>query len=492
MQADAGRTPSPEELRDELDRLRRELAAHGKDLAAANSGQVLLTQQMEALARQLAAATGAASSSPVEQTDAISEVSNDVQTAASPTAEDVDEMQGESTAKPRSARPAQVPVTWEELALGRRDPDTNRQQTTTAEAVATADRSAANRKAKAGTATRDAAELEQQIGTKVLTWLGAVAMLLAVGFTVHWAWSTFHVSPFWQIVGLHGLGIALLAGGAWARHTRLDLLAQGLFGLGIFSLYATTFAGLQLHELYSSTGAFAECAVITIAAIALALAVNSQGVIILGALGGYATPFLTATEAGDPVSLFLYLAFLNAALLGASLWRGWHGLKPLTLAATVLMFCLWLTNWYDYEQRWSATWLGLLHAGLFLAACMVPQLAWRRSSTSADLSTLAAASLGFLTLCWALFHDSPDQRLALVAWGLAAGYLGLFGAAVQRVGLEDRLARVLLALSAVFFTLALYVALPFCCVRTGVLAARRSTARFLAVTPRPRSPGRIG
>ncbi len=295
---------------------------------------------------------------------------------------------------------------------------------------------------------------EQLVGKQLLTWLGALALLLAVGFTVHWAWSTFETPPEVQVAALHALGVGFLVAGAVLVQRNIKLLAQGLLGLGLFTLYATAFAALRLYQLYSGPFAFAECAVISLAAIALALCLDSWGVILLGALGGYLAPFLTASDSGDHVSLFLYLAFLNAALLGTAIRKGWSWLKPLTWCATLPMFGTWLVNGYNDTHQWSTLWLGALHASLFVLATVAPQLVLRRTSDLGDLSTLSAAAMGLLGLAWRLFHQDPDQQLALVAWAFSAALLGLFVAAYYRVGLDDRLPRVALALAAVAFTLA--------------------------------------
>src|SRR5690606_13469216 len=96
---------------------------------------------------------------------------------------------------------------------------------------------------------------------------------------------------------------------------------------------------------------FIECAVITAVVIAAAVRTSSVAIVLLGALGGYLTPIIASTGPGNHVALFTYLAFLNVALVGCAVLRGWSFLKPLALAATMVMFAAWLASGSFQLQR---------------------------------------------------------------------------------------------------------------------------------------------
>lgn len=307
---------------------------------------------------------------------------------------------------------------------------------------------------RAAKAARSGESLETQIGARLLTWVGSLVMLLALGFTVHWLWTTFETPPWLKVAGLHVLGLGLLIGGQVGLRRQMQPLGYGLTGLGLFTLYATAFAAFNLYQLYSSTAALVECTAISVAAIGLAVATNSAAVVLLGALGGYAAPILTSQGPGSHVALFLYYACLNLALLASSVWRGWQFLKPLAWLATAAMFGVWLESGEWHNHRWSTFWLGGLHTLLFQAAAALPVLAHWRRGRNADLSTVVGSGLGFLGLAWVLFHELPTQQLALLSWGLAVAALAMFGIAWLRAHRDDKLPRAYLALSAALFTLA--------------------------------------
>jgi hypothetical protein len=269
-------------------------------------------------------------------------------------------------------------------------------------------------------------------------------------------------TPKWlRVTAFHLLGVGFLAGAHFLNRRGTPLTVRAFVGLGIFTLYGAAFAAKRLYGLWGQETAFIEFAAITALAIALALRANSPAVVLLGALGGYLTPVLTASNSGNYIGLFTYLAFLNVALISCAVWRGWSFLKPLTLAATAIMFAGWLfypsttfdlTN--DSMVR-GTEWFAVLHGLIFLVGSTLPPVAWKRPSRPADLLALGACSLLFIAITSYLYGHRQDQQLALVSWGMSALHAALFGLTVARVTNVDRMPRIHLALAAMFFTLAI-------------------------------------
>ena len=117
---------------------------------------------------------------------------------------------------------------------------------------------------------------EAVIGGRWMTWVGAFTLLLAVGFGVHWAWSTLQTPPWVHVLSIHLLGAGFLVAAHFINRRGLPLAARALVGLGIFTLYAAAFAALHLYKLWPEQTAFIECAGLTAMAIALALAQTAR------------------------------------------------------------------------------------------------------------------------------------------------------------------------------------------------------------------------
>ena len=296
---------------------------------------------------------------------------------------------------------------------------------------------------------------EKLIGGRWMTWLGAVSLALAVAFFVPWAWQHFHWPDWARVLIFHLAGMGLLGAAHLLQRRQLPVLARGLAGLGIFTLYASAFAMEHLYHLFADSGgmvAWADCALITAAAIVIAVRNDSVFIISLATLGGYVTPLIAAPKHEAFAATFGFLAFLNIGLVATAVLRGWNFLKPIGVAATAWMFLIWVDP--GRLDVWQVERMLLLHAAIFLLGVTLPPLWWQRRTTGADHLALSANSLWLVGATWMLFHQRPDQQLAAVCWAMSALHATLFAWIYSRVTHADRMPRLHLALAAVFFTLA--------------------------------------
>lgn len=295
---------------------------------------------------------------------------------------------------------------------------------------------------------------ESLVGGRGLTYLGGASLALAVAFFVPWAWQHFQMPAAMRVAIFHLCGIGILAAAWWILRKELPVLAHGLAGLGIFTLYSSAFAMEYLYQLWGDSGWWVmllDCAWITALAIAIAVRYSSVYIIVLGAIGGYLTPLVAVQQGEGFVTIFCYLAFLNLALVTTAVLRGWSFLKPLGLVATVVMFIAWIPT---RDNVWQTEWMLILHGLLFLAAATAPPIFWQIRTTTPDLTVLIANSFWFVGATWLLFHDRPEQQMAMVCWSMSAIHLSLFALTYKRVTHADRMPRYHLGLALAFFTLA--------------------------------------
>ena len=306
--------------------------------------------------------------------------------------------------------------------------------------------------------------LESWIGGRVFTWAGGVLLILSTAFFVVWSWRHLDLPAWVRVLMLHAGGLAIIGCATWFKQRLLKLHSEVLYGVGIFSLYAS---GLAMTHLYSlgepnhELLGFADLAMITSIAIAISLRNKSMGIILLGACGGYLTPFVTL-QGSDPIITFIYLAFLNVALLVSAHLGKWSFLTYISWIMTALIFLpavLGLPVVNDvqiFDSPLQGICLLTLHAGIFLAAITIPCLVFRNRSTPADNSILVANCIAYIA-GFALLSDLPIRNLSYVCFGLMAIHFVIFVLASQRLDLQDRLGRVNLALSSLLLTLGLTI-----------------------------------
>ena len=190
--------------------------------------------------------------------------------------------------------------------------------------------------------SRSREEWETLIGGKLLNRIGALALIIGMGFFLKYAFDSNWISETVRVLIGGGIGVLLLAG-AWRFQSRgLQIFAQGLLGAGISILYLSVYASHNFYHLVSLPVAFVLMSAVTVSSLLQALRYNSLAVSLLGWCGGFLTPFLLAAGESNEAGLFIYIALLDMGLLGVLFRKpSWAALEPLTFLATYVIFFSW-------------------------------------------------------------------------------------------------------------------------------------------------------
>lgn len=175
---------------------------------------------------------------------------------------------------------------------------------------------------------------EQFLGTKMLVWLGGLALAVACGFFMHYAFKNSFVTPKIRILGGAGFGVALIIV-ADRLKKNANVVAQACSGAGIACLYIVIYSAFYFYQFINSPTSFLLSVIVTAAAVLFALR-HGPFTAILGLLGGFTMPILLRT--GEPMGgvFFGYLILLQLALVAVGRHRGWWMLSVLSLAAATL------------------------------------------------------------------------------------------------------------------------------------------------------------
>lgn len=247
---------------------------------------------------------------------------------------------------------------------------------------------------------------ERFVGGRLLIWIGGIALAIAGVFLVRYSIEIGLVTPPVRMALAGAFGLLLVAAGEAARRRPGALadprIAQALVGAGIFVLYAATYGSLTLYGLITLAAASALMALITAAALFLALR-HGAPTAVMGLTGGFLTPLLVGDPDASAVPLLAYLALLNAALFALAQRRGWTWLA----AAAVILSFLWSAALL-FSETHDALAAGAFIVALGIAASMAAPGEGRQ------LRLIQPAAIGLLQL--AVLVARAD--LGLPAWAL--------------------------------------------------------------------------
>jgi len=202
--------------------------------------------------------------------------------------------------------------------------------------------------------TRTNVEWEALVGGKILNRIGAVALIIGIGFFLKYAFDNNWITEWMRVVIGIVIGGVCLFGGYRTHRQGLPVFAQGLVGAGIGILYLSIYSAFNFYHLLPQWMAFIVMSLVTILTFVHAIYYNSLATAILGWLGGYLTPFMLSTGHADQIGLFSYLLILNTGLLSITHRKdSWFVLRPLTFISTWFVYLIWHTQYYSDDKLWT-------------------------------------------------------------------------------------------------------------------------------------------
>ena len=196
-------------------------------------------------------------------------------------------------------------------------------------------------------ASRTREEWEALIGGKILNRIGALALIIGIGYFLKYAFDNNWINEATRVLIGAVVGFLCLAGAYRSHQKGFKVFAQGIVGAGISILYLSVFASFNFYSLVPQWVAFLLMSIVTVIALAQGLHYDSVAVALLGWAGGFLTPIMLSTGVANEVGLFTYLAILAAGLLAITYKKQqWWVLEPLTFAGTWILYLSWYSEFY--------------------------------------------------------------------------------------------------------------------------------------------------
>lgn len=309
-------------------------------------------------------------------------------------------------------------------------------------------------------------------GANTIVKLGVAILFIGLAFLAKFAAQHVDVPVEFRLAGVGSAAIVLLGLG-WRLRLKRTAYAQVLQGGAVAVLYLTLFVAFRFYEVLTVGPAFA--CMVAVAALAAALAViqDARALAVIGALGGFATPLLVSTGAGNHVALFSYYLVLDLGIAAVAWHRSWRLLNLIGFFATFGVGAVWGVLRYRADDYASAQAFLIAYFLVFAAILLMPARRFLREADAADTTDTgppprsgdawvnASLLFGLPTIGFALQHGmvrSFEYGSAISALVLALFYVGL--AAWMRA--RPRLALMFeasLAIGTVFLTLVIPFAL---------------------------------
>jgi uncharacterized membrane protein len=305
------------------------------------------------------------------------------------------------------------------------------------------------RKERQAPSTKPAFELEQLVGMKAFLAIGALVVVIGMGFFLKYGFDQgwFRMSSRGKCFAGAGFGFLLLIVGEGVRHRINALASAGFTAAGLGTLYATTLAAYGRFELLGVMAAFVLLALCAGIGIALSARARLASVANLSLIGGYSALFLLLRHEPSPWVIPAYLIMLLGVGLALSGWlRGsFMAVRSVAWWATILIGGPWALaiaspTTYVFGTGFVAIVWAMVHGELF-AAARGSNGAYEpiRLSEPLKWARIRAVLVSFSTTAWCaglgvfLFSSSgtiPDWMAPLaglaatvVGWNLLASHL---------------------------------------------------------------------
>ena len=267
-------------------------------------------------------------------------------------------------------------------------------------------------------------ETERFVGGRILLAVGAIALLLGVAFFLKYAFDNGWIGPTGRVALGMIAGALLLVGSERLRPISHRAFSEGVTALGAGVLYLSLWAAGNGFHLVPIPLAFLGMALVTALLILLAVRRDSEITATWGLIGGFMTPILNATETPAYLSLYSYLAILDAAIIFLPRQRTWARVAPI---AFFLTQCYLFQGIFEHSLRLeNGTSLGpslglLIAAGtLYLALFMYRPVAKALRHEPYDVSDLVLVLLCAVAYYGALHAELYDEHRTFLIGAVVA------------------------------------------------------------------------
>lgn len=198
-----------------------------------------------------------------------------------------------------------------------------------------------NLKPSPGKIKKSSDEIELIIGGNVFGKIGLLAIILASGWFVKYAFDNQLINESGRImIGLI-IGFLISIIGLWLAKSRYRVLPEPIFGAGFAILYVSILAMHYFYNLIGLNETFIILTLINLSSSILAYSGGLQTLYIFSLIGFGISPYLLSTGENSYRFLFGYLTFVNLLFLFISKKHSWKVAPFAVFLLNHLIFIIW-------------------------------------------------------------------------------------------------------------------------------------------------------
>ncbi len=272
---------------------------------------------------------------------------------------------------------------------------------------------------------KDGDSLEFKFGSKIFTAIGAIAVIIGLGFFLQYAFQTGLITETMRVVLGVVVGIIISGIGYWAQK-KYASYGQVLIGTGLGILYLSIYSAYNFYHLITHPLALFWMLVVTIVGVIASLRLNALPLAAFAGIGGFLTPALLGTIGGNPHLLFTYIIILDLGFLAISFHKLWRPLAFGSFIATALIFISWLSQAYTGDQ-WL---LAEIYLSIFFFIFLFVSLFhyWRgiAMEDEYDLALMVGNALIYFIISYGIINTPYHEWMGLFTIILGAIYCGIW------------------------------------------------------------------
>jgi uncharacterized membrane protein len=270
-------------------------------------------------------------------------------------------------------------------------------------------------------------EWESFVGGKLLNRIGALALIIGLGFFMKYAFDNNLISETVRVLIGFVVGFTCIVFAYRTHKKGFQIFAQGLIGAGIAILYLTVYASFNYYSLVPQWLAFLMMSCVTALSLALGIHFNSRVVGLFGWMGGFLTPIMLSTGSANEIGLFTYIALLNVGLLAiVFMKKNWQILEPLTLISTWIMYWAWYFKFYNETDLLITVFFVSIFWFLFFGLDIARLRLLGNSNTYLQHAVAVLNTIIYYTILYHLIDFNYHSWMAGVTIILAGMHVGIF------------------------------------------------------------------